>query len=145
MISSASLAGLAVALLVTLAQPQSWFSQEWPEERVEAVREATRDPSVRLWATDGTANWLLWRIPDLRGRIAYDVRFELYDERRSTRTSRYGPARRGGLEVSGRRLRSRRHRRCRAPKERLHPSADPPFVFRDDEIAVVSRKADQRP
>ena len=33
-----------------------------------------------MWATDGTADWLLWRIPDLRGRIAYDVRFELYDQ-----------------------------------------------------------------
>ena len=45
-----------------------------------AVREATRDPNVRVWATDGTADWLLWRIPDLRGRLAYDVRFELYDK-----------------------------------------------------------------
>jgi hypothetical protein len=44
------------------------------------VRESTRDPSVRVWATDGTADWLLWRIPDLRGRLAYDVRFELYDQ-----------------------------------------------------------------
>jgi hypothetical protein len=47
---------------------------------VAAVRDATRDPSVRLYATDGTADWLLWRLPDLRGRIAYDVRFELYDK-----------------------------------------------------------------
>ena len=53
---------------------------EWPEARVAAVREATRDPSARVWATDGTADWLLWRIPDLRGRLAYDVRFELYDQ-----------------------------------------------------------------
>ena len=58
----------------------SWFVSEWPEERVAAVRQATRDPDVRLVATDGTADWLLWRIPDLRGRMAFDVRFELYDE-----------------------------------------------------------------
>ncbi len=45
---------------------------------------------MRLWATDGTANWLLWRIPDLRGRIAYDVRFELYDEAALDRIVRYG-------------------------------------------------------
>ncbi len=47
-------------------------------------RRCARRPATRtsaLWATDGTADWLLWRIPDLRGRIAYDVRFELYDER----------------------------------------------------------------
>jgi hypothetical protein len=35
---------------------------------------------ARVWATDGTADWLLWRIPDLRDRLAYDVRFELYDQ-----------------------------------------------------------------
>ena len=33
-----------------------------------------------FWATAGTPDWLLWRIPDLRGRVAFDVRFELYDE-----------------------------------------------------------------
>ena len=54
------------------------------------MRQATRDPSVRLWATDGTADWLLWRIPDLRGRIAYDVRFELYDQRTLDRIVQYG-------------------------------------------------------
>ena len=89
-ISVAALAGLAVATLAFLARPTSWFVSEWPEQRVEAVRQATRDPSVRLWATDGTADWLLWRIPDLRGRIAYDVRFELYDKRTLDRIVQYG-------------------------------------------------------
>ena len=79
-ISLAALAGLAVAALAFVARPASWFVSEWPEARVAAVREATRDPNVRVWATDGTADWLLWRIPDLRGRLAYDVRFELYDQ-----------------------------------------------------------------
>ncbi len=32
----------------------------------------------------------LWRIPDLRGRIAYDVRFELYDAETIDRIARYG-------------------------------------------------------
>ena len=89
-ISVASLAALAVALVVTLVRPADWFAQEWPEERVAAVREATADRSTRLFATDGTADWLLWRLPDLRGRIAYDVRFELYDEETLDRISRYG-------------------------------------------------------
>jgi hypothetical protein len=79
-ISLVALAGLAVALGVTLVRPASWFTSEWPERQVEAVRTATRDPATRLWATDGTADWLLWRIPDLRGRLGFDVRFELYDQ-----------------------------------------------------------------
>jgi hypothetical protein len=90
MISLAALGGLALALVAFVARPSSWFVSSWPEPQVEAVRKATRDPNVRLWATDGTANWLLWRIPDLRGRIAYDVRFELYDEQALDQIVRYG-------------------------------------------------------
>ena len=55
-----------------------------------AVRAVTRDPGVDLFATDGTSDWLLWRIPELRGRIAYDVRFELYDPETIDRISAYG-------------------------------------------------------
>jgi len=89
-ISLAALGGLALALGAFLVRPPSWFVSEWPGQRVAAVREATRDPGVRAWATDGTADWLLWRIPDLRGRIAYDVRFELYDREALDRIVRYG-------------------------------------------------------
>jgi hypothetical protein len=80
MISIAALAGLVLAFAAFLVRPSSWFVSQWSGESVPAVEAATRDPGVRVWATDGTADWLLWRIPDLRGRIAYDVRFELYDE-----------------------------------------------------------------
>jgi hypothetical protein len=89
-ISLAAVAGLAVATLVFIARPASWFVSEWPEARVAAVHEATRNPNVRVWATDGTADWLLWRIPDLRGRLAYDVRFELYDEHALDELITYG-------------------------------------------------------
>jgi hypothetical protein len=80
LISVAALAGLAVALVAFLARPPSWYVSRWPEAQVQAVRAATRDPGVRLYPTDRTADWLLWRIPDLRGRVAYDVRFELFDQ-----------------------------------------------------------------
>ena len=79
-ISTAALAALALAIAGFLVRPSSWFVSQWPEESIAAVEAATRNPATRVWATDGTADWLLWRIPDLRGRIAYDVRFELYDE-----------------------------------------------------------------
>jgi hypothetical protein len=89
-ISLAALTGLAIATLAFVARPASWFVSDWPEQRVAAVRQATRDPSVRVWATDGTADWFLWRIPDLRGRLAYDVRFELYDQATLDRIVQYG-------------------------------------------------------
>ena len=138
-ISAASLGSLAAALVFLLTQPQTWFVEEWPEQQVAAVREATRDPRVRVWATDGTADWLLWRIPDLRGRIAYDVRFELYDERTLDSIVAYGERRRGwqrlvdgyGVVV----VDERRHldALAREPGARV--------AFRDDEIAVVTRPA----
>ena len=98
MISLAALAGLAVATLAFLVRPASWYVSEWPEPQLQAVRKATRDPNIKLWATDGTADWLLWRIPDLRGRLAYDVRFELYDKPTLDRIVRYG-TRRGDWQL----------------------------------------------
>jgi hypothetical protein len=31
----------------------------------------------RVFANAASADWLLWELPSLRGRVAYDVRFEL--------------------------------------------------------------------
>jgi hypothetical protein len=136
-ISVAALAGLALATLVFLARPASWFVSDWPEARVAAVREATRDPSVRVWATDGTADWLLWRIPDLRGRLAYDVRFELYDEDTLDRIVDYG-TRTGDWRRS---LRGYRVVIVDDAAQLRALAAEPGarIVFRDDGIAVVSR------
>jgi hypothetical protein len=138
-ISLAALAGLAVALLAFLARPGSWLTSGWPDAPVEAVRAATRDPAVRLYATDGTADWLLWRIPDLRGRLAYDVRFELYDEATLERIVRYderrGPGWKTILDGYGIVIvDDRGHLRALQGE----PSAR--IAYRDDDVAVVTRK-----
>ena len=136
-ISLAALAGLAVALLAFVARPATWFVSGWPEARVAAVREATRDPSVKLWATDGTADWLLWRIPDLRGRMAFDVRFELYDQPTLDRIVDYG-------NLAGDWRRSLDGYRVVVVDERRHLealAAEPGarVAYRDHDIAVVVR------
>jgi hypothetical protein len=138
-ISLAALAGLALALVSFIARPASWFVSQWPEEQVQAVRAATRDPGVKLFATDGTADWLLWRIPDIRGRLAYDVRFELYDQPSLDRIVRYN-AHRGDWKalldgydlvvVDG----PRTSRRARA----LLAEPGATLVFDDDELTLVS-------
>jgi hypothetical protein len=33
--------------------------------------------STRVYADERFADWLLWRLPQLRGRVAYDASFEL--------------------------------------------------------------------
>jgi hypothetical protein len=81
----AARAGLALALVVLVlvmaasaaAKPSSWYTHLWPDRALAAVSVATRDPGTRVFASDRDADWLLWRLPQLRGRMAYDVRFEL--------------------------------------------------------------------
>ena len=51
----------------------------WPREAVEAVR-GELEPDDRVFAPDRFSDWMLFKIPELRGRVAYDVRFELYDK-----------------------------------------------------------------
>ena len=76
----------AVALLlvfsgVALVRGESWYLKNWPEAAITAVRSASAaEPESRVFATSRDADWVLWRVPDLRGRLAYDVRFEIYDQ-----------------------------------------------------------------
>jgi hypothetical protein len=77
------LAGVAALVLVAavvgdFVRDRSWYLQHWPERAVAAVRSSATGDSTRVFATDKNADWMLWRIPSLRGRLAYDVRFELY-------------------------------------------------------------------
>jgi hypothetical protein len=140
MISVVSLAALAVAALAFLVRPASWYVSDWPEQRVDAVREAASDPRTRIWATDGTADWLLWRIPDLRGRVAFDVRFEVYDRATLAEIGRYGEAARdwrasldgyGTVVVDD-----------RAHLVALEAERGAAVYYRDADIAVVTRPAD---
>lgn len=78
--------GIAAVLAFTVlaaggslfARSDTWFEKYWPEDVVAAVREQA-GAEDRVFAPDRFSDWLLWKIPELRGRIAYDVRFELYD------------------------------------------------------------------
>ena len=85
--------GLVVALLAVagslFARSESWFESYWPREAVEAVR-AEVSSEDRVFASDRFSDWMLFKIPELRGRMAYDVRFELYDEHFFDRLQDYG-------------------------------------------------------
>ena len=76
--------GVAVAAMVGLACAVIAGSSAWMATRtyeggsaaaVRVVREQA--PGRRVFADLGLADWLLWRLPVLRGRIAYDGRVEL--------------------------------------------------------------------
>jgi len=74
--------GLAAAVVIAAGslflRSDSWFEDYWPNEPANAVASVLR-PGDRVFAPDRFSDWLLWKLPELRGRTAYDVRFELYD------------------------------------------------------------------
>ena len=79
----------------------------------------------------------IFRIPELRGRVAYDVRFELYDKSTLDRIVRYD-TRRGDWKsiVEGYRVVLVGDL---AHLEALAAEPGAKVVFHDDEIAVVTR------
>jgi hypothetical protein len=67
---------------VVAARPTSWFERDYPMSALNAVRSiTTSDRSAGIYADERYADWLLWKDPQLRGRIAYDARFELLSNR----------------------------------------------------------------
>ncbi len=68
---------LALVLGRTLASSTASLEPSYPEAALVAVRAEIADPSVRVFADERFADWLLWELPGVRGRVAYDVSYEL--------------------------------------------------------------------
>jgi hypothetical protein len=68
---------VVISGIVVGVRGDEWLESEWPTELLPVLATETRTTDVRIWGTDLTADWLLWHQPDLAGRIAYDIRFEL--------------------------------------------------------------------
>ena len=69
---------MAVTLVAVAAKPSAWFQGNYPKAALAAVsRVETAQSHVRVFANEQYSDWLLLRHPELNGRIAYDVRFEL--------------------------------------------------------------------
>jgi len=133
---------LAAALLAVAGslflRDESWFEDYWPAEVPAAVRAELR-PGDTVFAPDRFSDWLLWKIPELRGRVAYDVRFELYDRAFFDRLAEYnGEAGDWKSFADGYRItlvdETRRSHTADFLKE---PGAR--VVYRDDEITILVR------
>jgi hypothetical protein len=70
---------LAGALVVHgLARPGNSIALDWPEAGAAKVSAILRaDPSARVLATYELADWILFQVPEARGRIAFDGRWEI--------------------------------------------------------------------
>jgi hypothetical protein len=77
-LSLTSMCVVAGALIVLAARSSDWYGQNYSPRAVDAVAAATaRDPSLRVFSNERYADWLLWQVPRLSGRVAFDARFEL--------------------------------------------------------------------
>ena len=78
-LAAASAAALVAAFSVVATRPDSWFTAESPHAGGAAVAQfMDTHPQATLFADDRYADWLLWEHPQLVGRVAYDIRFELF-------------------------------------------------------------------
>lgn len=77
-VAIAAVATVALIAAAVASASRSPAERDYPVGSLAAVRHVvTGDPSVRVFADERYADWLLWRLPALRGRVAYDARFEL--------------------------------------------------------------------
>ena len=72
--------GCSAAVLATT--PKSHFDAQVPAATLRAANAyATAHPNVNILADEITGPQLLWRYPNLNGRVAYDIRYEIYPSR----------------------------------------------------------------
>ena len=76
LLSIVVLAAVLVAGLGVAANPASWFTGGFPTAAANAALRAA-GPNGKVIATTPYADWLLWSAPQLRGRVAFDARYEL--------------------------------------------------------------------
>jgi hypothetical protein len=86
-----------IAAIATAVKSAQGFEQTRLIRVLDVVKPAmSADPSLRVFADQRSADWLLWRAPNLAGRVAYDVRFELLSEQELRRlqllTTAAGPS-----------------------------------------------------
>jgi hypothetical protein len=73
-----SVVATLVALAGVASKPSSWFTRSYPAGALTAVdRVVARQPRVQVLANEQYGDWLLLNRPQLRGRLAFDIRFEL--------------------------------------------------------------------
>ena len=85
----AALACLAL-FVVVWARPVAPDTERWPAQASATVAAALRqDPQATVLANDEYADWLLWRVPSSRGRIAFDGRWEILSRRQFEAAMRF--------------------------------------------------------
>jgi hypothetical protein len=76
-----SVAAVIAAVAGVAAKPSSWFTSSYPKGALTAIdRAAAQQPGVQVFANEQYGDWLLLNRRELRGRLVFDIRFELLSE-----------------------------------------------------------------
>jgi len=76
MLATVAIAGAFVTTAGVAFENRGWFLENYPPSTADRVAAVAR-PSGKVFANEAFADWLVWRHPQLAGRIAFDSRFEL--------------------------------------------------------------------
>jgi hypothetical protein len=133
--------GLLAVVAVSLARDASWYERNWPDDAVAEIVETRAAPDSLVYAATRYGDWLLWKEPPLRGRIAYDVRFEILDAETFRRIVRF----RGEQGADWKRLADGYE--IVVLESDAEPSSVEDFLaepgaralYRDDDVAVIAR------
>jgi hypothetical protein len=135
--------GLVVAVLAVagslFTHDETYFEEYWPRAAVETVRAELAEDD-RVFIPDRFSDWMLYKIPELRGRIAYDVRFEVYDEDFFDRLAVYAAESGDDWKsfADGYRIVIVDETR-RSHTDDFLAERDTRVVYRDDEITIIVR------
>jgi hypothetical protein len=139
-LSLVAITAATAVVAVVAAKPTTWFERDWPAAAVSAVQRA--GPTTKILASDRHADWLLWELPSLRGRLAYDVRFELYTRPQIVALARFdyqhGPTWRRVLTGYG--VVVVDERSDHPPTRALLEESGTRLLYRDDSISVLRRR-----
>jgi hypothetical protein len=88
-VAAAAVGALGLAVAAFASHSRAWFERGYPARAGDAVAAAAADPTAKVFANERYADWLLFEHPGLRGRVAYDVRFELLTQRQLRQIARF--------------------------------------------------------
>ncbi|MFL6006801.1 MAG: hypothetical protein ACJ744_11205, partial [Gaiellaceae bacterium] len=81
-ISTAAGAAVVIAFALAASHPAASYARGYPDEGASAVAAYVNGhPEARIFANEAFSDWLLWKAPELSGRVAFDARFELLNSR----------------------------------------------------------------
>ena len=142
------LGGLAALCLVAVplglgAAHAAWYERGLPTRATAKLERVAARPGTTVFASETLSDWLLWSEPSLRGRIAYDVRFELLSTRQLDQLSAYhrrsgpdwaAPTRPFSVLVLDTRVDSKLGAALRA-------RAGTRVLFKDEDVLVLGQRA----